>query len=127
MVQILALIVRTKLDQLLAIKRMTVLENEVINIVNIAGQLTNQRSQADLIKYAKITIPPFFGFEGASLLLRDTKNNLLYTMNEINKDTDETDMLSKKYDCSEQIAPEMRKTVRVTYPNNSGISGKVFH
>jgi len=106
---------------------MTNLENEVVNIINIAGSLTNQRSQADLIKYAKVTIPPFFGFEGASLLLRDVRNNLLFTVNEINKDSDQTDKISKKYECAEHLAPEMRNTVKVTYPNNSGISGKVFH
>ena len=104
---------------------MSKLENEVVNIVNISGSLTNQRSHADLIKYAKVKIPPFFGFEGASLLLRDVKSNLLFTMNEILKDARDDDPV-KMHEAGEELAPEMRKTVKITYPNNSGVSGKVY-
>jgi hypothetical protein len=48
--------------------------------------MTTCRGQADLIKYCKATVPAYFGFEGASILLRDVKTNLLFTINELSKE-----------------------------------------
>lgn len=124
--QMIALLVRTKLDQIVSQNFMRKLESEVLHIINIAGSLTTQRSQVDLIKFTKITIPPFFGFEGASILLKDVKTNLLFTINEITKDNKD-EKLQEKFEVGDACAPEMRRTVKITYPPNIGISGQVFN
>lgn len=54
--------------------------------IGLAGAICTQRSQADLVKQIKLTLPDYFGFEGASILLRDVKTNLIFTINEITKE-----------------------------------------
>lgn len=111
--QILSMAIRLKIDQLLSLKKRKQLENEVIQTINLAGRLTTQRSITDLIKEAKICIPEFFGFEGASILLRDVKADLLFTINEVEQNTaDDEDPL--------------RETAKVSFPLNRGVTGKVF-
>ena len=83
---ILSIVVRVKLDQLLALRRKSELEREVTQTIRLAGAICTQRSQADLVKHVKLTLPGYFGFEGASILLRDVKTNLIFTINELTKD-----------------------------------------
>lgn len=73
--KILSDVLKIKIYQLLAVKRQIDLESDVLHTLRIAGILTTQRSQADLVKYCKIIIPPYFGFEAAGILLRDVKSN----------------------------------------------------
>lgn len=83
---ILSIVVRVKLDQLLALRRKSELEREVTQTIRLAGAICTQRSQADLVKHVKLTLPGYFGFEGASILLRDVKTNLIFTINELSKE-----------------------------------------
>lgn len=127
---LLAHAIRVKLDQLLALKRSSELENEVINTIKLAGSLTTQRSTSDLIKYLKISVPPYFGFEGASILLRDVKTGLLFSINEVEKQA-----RKGKEDSEEATAGKdaenpthlLRETAKVTFPTNSGVTGQVFN
>lgn len=83
---ILATVIRIKLDQLMSRQAKHELEREVTNTINLAGAICTQRSQADLVKHLKFSLPEYFGFEGASILLRDVKTDLIFTINEITKE-----------------------------------------
>ena len=147
---ILSIVVRVKLDQLLALRRKSELEREVTQTIRLAGAICTQRSQADLVKHVKLTLPGYFGFEGASILLRDVKTNLIFTINELSKEDSKKsrkvevasgDNVNSKPESHKETADtstnednsaaaatrEMRETVKITFPNNQGISGKVFH
>ena len=96
------------------------------------------------MKNLKFSLPDYFGFEGASILLRDVKTNLIFTINEITKENrieikssaarhnlTSTSGFSDKHQPSnsldEEVGHEMRETVKITFPNNQGLTGKVFH
>ena len=74
------------MEQLLSQRRKSELENEVLKTIELAGVICTQRSQEDLVKNIKLLLPQFFGFEGANILLRDVKTNLIFTINELSKD-----------------------------------------
>ena len=59
---ILSIVVRVKLDQLLALRRESELEREVTQTIRLAGAICTQRSQADLVKHVKLTLQVYFGF-----------------------------------------------------------------
>ena len=73
-----------------------------------------------MIKYCKLTIPAFFGFEGAAILLRDVKNELFFTINEYTSDFVKitNDRFYKGREDAQEQPPEMRKVVKISFPNN---------
>ena len=115
-----ASLLKLKFGQLVALGRMKKLEQEVINTLNMAGTLTTQRSNTDLIKYCKLTIPAYFGFEGAAILLRDVKNELFFTINEYTQDFMKilNNRIYNGREDSNEIAPELRRVVKISFPSN---------
>jgi len=65
------------------------MQKEVIHTIELAGAICTQRTQSDLVQNIKLTLPHFFGFEGATVLLRDVKTDFLFTINELTKDETE--------------------------------------
>ena len=82
----LSVVVRIKLDQMLSVRRKRELEKEVTQTISLAGAICTCRSQIDLIKHIRLSLPGYFGFEGANILLRDVKTDLIFTINEITKE-----------------------------------------
>lgn len=62
------------------------MEEEVIKTIELAGVISTQRSQNDLITKVKEELPKFFGFESAAILLRDVKSGFIFTLNELTRD-----------------------------------------
>jgi len=87
--QILTVAINLKLDQLSSAQQRRAMEREVLDTIEIAGLLCNQRSQAELVRNIKQLLPGFFGFEEVGVMFRDVKSDLIFTMNELTKDEQE--------------------------------------
>ena len=95
--------------------------------IKVAGKICTQKSQIELVKMVKESLPDFFGFEAAGILLRDQKTDVVFSLNELNKD--ELDHRAKMPDVNEEFQTEeniLRETNRISYPCTLGVSGRVF-
>ena len=84
-------------------------------------------------------MPKFFGFEQAGVLLRDTKNNIYFTINELTNEEKEIWLLeqikergisnpTKRDEQDLEILLDQYREMRtIAFPRNTGISGKVFN
>ena len=91
---VVANLIKIKVDQIEALQSKLDMQREVIHTIDLAGAICTQRSQNDLVRSIKQYLPPFFGFETASVLLRDVKTDFLFTLNELSKD--ETEQILRK-------------------------------
>ena len=115
------------------------MQNEVLDTIWMAGVICNQRSKAELIKHIKDLLTKFFGFEQAGVLLRDTKNNIYFTINELTNEEKEIWLLeqikergisnpTKRDEQDLEILLDQYREMRtIAFPRNTGISGKVFN
>lgn len=141
-VQLVATVLKLKLDQINSIQRKIEMEDEVLQTIKIAGIICNQRSQPELIKQFKLLLPAFFGFESVGVMMRDVKTNMIFSINELTEEeTTEwmSEQLQKRGLRSETqltrqderdiavLLDQYRETRRISFPNNLGVSGRVFH
>ena len=99
---------RIKMDQLVSLRRRTEMEQEVVNTIELAGAICTQRSQTDLVHQIKESLPKFFGFDGAGILLRDVKTELLLSLNELSKEEAEP-YLREKFQEKQKKAKAMKE------------------
>jgi len=99
---------RIKMEQLVSLRRRTEMEQEVVNTIELAGAICTQRSQTDLVHQIKEALPKFFGFEGAGILLRDVKTELLLSLNELSKEEAEP-YLREKFKEEQKKAKTMKE------------------
>lgn len=50
------------------------------NTIRVAGIISTQRSYSDIILAISEELPSFFEFEGVAILLRDSKSNQLFSL-----------------------------------------------
>ena len=67
--------VQIKLQEILALKYSRRVMNADKHMIQIAGEISTQRSYADLITVVREMLPIYFEFEGVAILFRDTKTN----------------------------------------------------
>lgn len=140
-IHLLSNILSLKLDQLQAQKQESDMQQEVIQTIELAGTICTQRSQPELVRLLRKHLPPFFGFQGVGVLLKDQKSELMFTLNELTDECDEKghdhnlhakdhihEHETKKPDADSAETDkkkynELRKMEKITVPSALGMSG----
>lgn len=90
-----------------------------------------------MILNAKKVLPEYFQFEGVGILLRDTKDNTLFTIEQTFDDDEEAlmkqcqekkdkKMLLTKEERLLDFERQMKRRNRCVYPTTLGLTGRVF-
>ena len=94
-IKLIATVLNIKMDQLVAVKNKTNMQEEVLKTIELAAGICSERNQIDLVKNMKEQLPKYFGFEAAGILLRDVKTDFIFTIYELSKDETRKALLQK--------------------------------
>ena len=99
-----------------------------MHIMMIAGEICTARTQVQLLRGIRKTLPEFFGFESVGILIRDMKTDQMFTLNELKNDDHEEWMRQHAvdYDTTKALKEPMRDTEKIIIPHGLGISGHAF-
>ena len=114
---IIANVIKIKLDEIISSTVRLKAEQEVIKTIDLACNICTCRNQNEFVQQFRSQIADFFGFEGAAILFRDVKTNDLFTINELEYD---------QYDEKSETFKKFSKHQKITFPVETGITGKVF-
>lgn len=127
--QIITAALKMKLNQIESVKRCRHMQKEVTSTIKMASAICTQRSKAELVRHIKLTLPEFFGFEDCGIILRDQKEDTIYSINEL-RGEELVNWKKQQEDVSEHdltiLLDQFRETRTITYPSNQGITSQVL-
>lgn len=109
----------------------------MVSTIKVASHIASQRSYGDFILKAQKVLPEYFQFEGVGILLRDSLDNTLFTI-EQTFDDEEEEMMRKlqdkvdkkqlwtKEERLQDFERQMKRRNKCVYPSTQGITGRVF-
>ena len=128
---------QTKVQQIMTNQDLIHARKEVITTVEVASQITTNRTYADLITTIQKYTPQYFGFDAVGIMFRDIKNGLMFTISaKLNeKEQEEADEYYEKVRSGQPITNEDRvaeferqhkQRQQDYYSSMTGLTGTVF-